>query len=606
MNMFERNLAAIGLKDAALATALREARGGAFQITPARTGQPTAMVSGRSLHSAYDPLREAQAWATAQAAVCRPGEVLIVLGVGLLYHVEALRACVSRDTTIGSIVPDLNELHDVCMVRALDRWMNEVEWLWGPVERMAASLATTGRPLRFLNYAPAAAMHASVHADLERLIRQQVSARAGGQVHVAVVGPIYGGSLSIANYAAAALEQLGHRVTRIDHSLHQVSYDVMTGLKDPRHRATLQGRLADLLGQLTIARIAEDPPDVVLALAQAPMTLPLLEHLRKKNFMTAMWFVENYRHLTYWQQVAAGYDHWFVIQKQSCEHALRYAGAKQVSYLPMAAEPSLHCPVSLTPEEQTALGADVSFVGAGYANRRALLPRLLTNEWAFKLWGNEWDGATTSLGDVLQRGGARIDTKTCTKVFNGTKVNINLHSWTGEGLDPDGDCVNPRTFELAACGAFQIVDDRTLLPEVFTKEQVLTFSRPHDLVPLVRQWLRDEVGRKQMADAARQRVLAEHTYGHRMQQFLAQIGVNQPDRVGAILQGERQAGALLARSAPVPELKPVLAQFARQERVELKDVALRIRERGMTAVLSREDLLILMLDEYRMETRDLL
>ncbi|HET7057483.1 MAG TPA: glycosyltransferase [Nitrospiraceae bacterium] len=605
MNMFESNLAAIALKDPALVTAIREARGGAFHITPARNGQPTAMVSGRSLHSAYDPWREAEAWATAQAAVCRAGEVLIVLGVGLLYHVEALRACVSRDTTIGVIVPDLNEFHDVCMVRALDRWMNEVEWLWGPVERIAASLATMGRPLRFLSYTPAAALHASMHADLDRLIRQQVSARAGGQVHVAVVGPIYGGSLPIAKYAAAALEQLGHRVTWIDHSLHHASYDVLTGLKDPRHRATLQSRFADLLGQLTIARIAEDPPDVVLALAQAPMTLPLLEHMRKKNFMTVMWFVENYRHLTYWQQVAAGYDHWFVIQKQPCEDALRYAGAKQVNYLPMAAEPSIHCPLPLTPEDQTALGADVSCVGAGYANRRDLLPRLLTKEWVFKLWGNEWDGVT-SLADVLQRGGTRIDSDTCVKVFNGTKVNINLHSWTGEGLDPDGDFVNPRTFELAACGAFQIVDDRTLLPEVFTTEQILTFRRPDDLVPLVRQWLRDEVGRRHMANAARQRVLAEHTYGHRMRQLLAQIGVSQPDRVGAILHGQRQASALMGRSEPVPELIPVLAQFAAQERVELKDVALRIRERGMTDVLSREDLLILMLDEYRMETRDLL
>ena len=39
---------------------------------------------------------------------------------------------------------------------------------------------------------------------------------------------------------------------------------------------------------------------------------------------------------------------------------------------------------------------------------------------------------------------------------------------------------------------------------------------------------------------------------------------------------------------------------------ELKDIAARIRARGTAAVLAREELLILMLDEYRMETRDLL
>lgn len=605
MNMFETNLTALALKAAELAAAIRDAPGGMLQMTSARTGLPTATAFGRSIHSAYDPSREAEAWAKAQAEACRPGEMVIVLGVGLLYHVEALRAAVSRDTTVVVIVPDVNELHDACLVRPLNQWMHEVEWLWGSVERMAAALGHTARALRFVSYAPAAALHASVHADLERIIRQHVAARAGGQIHVAVVGPIYGGSLPIARYTVSALEQLGHRVTWIDHSQHHAGYDVMNGLKDPRHRLMLQSRFADVLGQLTIARMAEDPPDVMLALAQAPMTLPLLEHLRKKKFMTAMWFVENYRHLTYWQQVAAGYDHWFVIQKQACHEALRYAGAKQISYLPMAAEPSVHRPMALTSEERSTLGADVSFVGAGYANRRELLPRLDTKEWTFKLWGNEWDGIP-SLTNVLQRGGARIDTDTCVKVFNGTKLNINLHSWTGEGLDPDGDFVNPRTFELAACGAFQVVDERTLLPEVFTREQMATVSRPDDLVPHVRRWLRDDAGRTQIADAARQRVLAEHTYVHRMQQLLAQIGVSQPDRIGAMLQGERQAGALLGRSAPVPELIPVLTQFATQERVELKDVAARIRARRMPAVLAREELLILMLDEYRMETRDLL
>jgi spore maturation protein CgeB len=605
MNVFEANLAAIATKTPALAAAIREAPGGALQVTSSRTGTPTATALGRAIHSAYDPRREAEAWANAHASACRPGEVVIVLGVGLLYHVEALRARVSRDTTIGIIVPNVNELHDACRARPLERWINGVEWLWGSVEGMAGTLGSTGRPLRLLSYAPAAELHASVHSDLERVIRQHVAERAGGRVHVAVVGPIYGGSLPIARYTVAALEQLGHRVTWIDHSTHHASYDVMNGLKEPRHRLMLQSRLAEVLGQLTIARLAEDPPDVILALAQAPMTLPLLEHLRKKNFVTAMWFVENYRHLTYWQQIATGYDHWFVIQKQACHEALRYAGAKQINYLPMAADPAIHRPLTLTPDERNELAADVSFVGAGYSNRRQLLPRLVTQEWTFKLWGNEWDGAA-ALNGVLQRAGARIDTETCVKVFNGTKVNINLHSWTGEGLDPHGDFVNPRTFELAACGAFQIVDERTLLREVFTGEELVTAGRPDDLVSQVRHWLRDEAGRKQMADAARQRVLAEHTYVHRMRQLLAQIGVAQPDRVGAILQGERQAGALMEKSQSVPALIPVLAQFAPQERVELKDVAARIRARGTSAVLAREELLILMLDEYRMETRDLL
>jgi spore maturation protein CgeB len=119
-------------------------------------------------------------------------------------------------------------------------------------------------------------------------------------------------------------------------------------------------------------------------------------------------------------------------------------------------------------------------------------------------------------------------------------------------------------------------------------------------------WVGEESDRRQMAQAAQQRVLSEHTYVHRMGQLLAQIGVSRPDRVGAILRGDRHAHALIERSETVPELIPVLSEFHSQERVELKDVAGKIRTRGTTAPLAKEDLLLLMLDEYRMEGRDLL
>jgi spore maturation protein CgeB len=317
-----------------------------------------------------------------------------------------------------------------------------------------------------------------------------------------------------------------------------------------------------------------------------------------------MWFVENYRHLTYWQQVAGGYDYWFVIQQGECETAIRKAGAGYVGYLPMAADPAVHRPLSLTPVEELELRADVSFVGAGYANRRALLPRLVSPEWTFKLWGNEWDGAV-GLEKVLQRNGARIDSETCVKVFNATNVNINLHSFAGDGLDPQGDFVNPRTFELAAAGAFQLVDHRSLLSDLFTDREMVVFRSADEMVRQVRTWLHDEEGRKAAAEAARRRVLAEHTYVHRMRKLLTHIGVSQPDRIGAILRGERQADRLIAHASGVEQMLPVLRQFPASQRVELKDVAAKVRLKGKTAALTRDELLILMLDEYRMESRDL-
>lgn len=589
----------------ALIEAVREGRGGVLTIVPSREGSPSATHRGQWVHSAYDPRKEAQSWAEQQVREWKEGEVGVVLGVGLLYHVEALALVKPPDSRLAVVVPDVSVLKDAAGARPLGPWINSIQWITGTPEEMAAQLAAQGSCLRFFTYGSAARLHAEEHQRLEASLRRIMASKAGGQLHVAVVGPIYGGSLPIARHVVSALHELGHRVSWLDHSGHHASYEAFGSFREDRHRLTVQSRFTEVLSLSTITHIAEDPPDLVLAIAQAPLTLAVLQHLRKKKFLTAMWFVENYRHLTYWRQLAAGYDYWFVIQQAECIEALKRAGAAHVHYLPMAADPAVHRPLTLTDAEEQEYGADVSFVGAGYANRRSLLPQWLSNEWTFKLWGNEWDGAT-NLSSVLQRDGARIDTDTCVRVFNATKVNLNLHSSSGMGLDAQPDFVNPRTFELAACGAFQLVDERRLLSDLFTPEEVVCFRRVEDVPQLIRTWLTDTSGRRHLAEAAGRRVLREHTYRHRLQELLAAVGMHQPDRIGSILRGDRSANELKQRSAATTELLPLLSRFQPGQRVELKELAADIRARGPGHQLAREELLVLMLDSYRAETRDLL
>jgi spore maturation protein CgeB len=556
------------------------------------------------VHSGYDPRKEAQAWAEDQSREWKAGELGVVFGVGLLYHVEALVARKPQEATLAVVVPSVAELKDAASARLMEAWVTGIEWIWGTPQAMARQLTAEPSPLRFMTYEPAARLHADAHRELEAELRHILAAKQGGRLHIAVIGPIYGGSLPIARHTVTALESLGHRVSWLDQSLYQASYETFASYRNPRHRLTMQSRFADLLSLGVVTHLAEDPPDLILALAQAPLNLAVLQHLRKKKFLTAMWFVENYRHLTYWQQLAGGYDYWFVIQKTSCFEALKRAGARQVSYLPMAADPTLHRPLRLAAAEQDEYGADVSFVGSGYANRRALLPRWLSKDWSFKLWGNEWEGADT-LTSVLQRGGARIDTETCIKVFNATSVNLNLHSCAGDGLDPEADFVNPRTFELAACGAFQLVDERALLPDLFDTSELVRFTSVAEVPSLIRTWLDDMSGRRAFGEAGRRRVLAQHTYEHRMRELLATIGMHQPDRIGAIMRGDRNAEALAQRVDTPSELAALLRRFPSNQRVELQDVAARIKAKGAGHELAREELLVLMLDSYRAETRDL-
>ncbi|MGZ9190335.1 MAG: hypothetical protein ACXW39_09795, partial [Nitrospira sp.] len=62
---------------------------------------------------------------------------------------------------------------------------------------------------------------------------------------------------------------------------------------------------------------------------------------------------------------------------------------------------------------------------------------------------------------------------------------------------------------------------------------------------------------------------------------------------------------LLTRCANDPPLEALLKECPAGQRIELKDLAAQVRAKGPSATLKREELMVLMLDEYRSETRDL-
>jgi len=605
MNVLKQNVSILCKQDQALAAQVLKVPGGILSIQHAKSGMPTALVNSRYIHSAYDPVREAERWADQRIKDCQAGETIVVLGVGLLYHVQALRQMLSQDHVMMVVVPDLSEFADCVSIRSLEGWGDRVMWVAGSLADMASRVTQKAKRIRILSYEPAVTVHHDAYEQFRLQLRDHLAQQLSGALHIMVVGPIYGGSLPVARYVVTALETLGHRVSWVDHSPHYAGYQNLETIRDNRLRVTVQQRLSDTLGVISLAHVAEDPPDLVLALSQAPLSMAVLEQMRRKKVLTAMWFVENFRHLTYWQQMVSGYDFWFVMQQEACLEAFKKAGASHVSYLPLAAEPAIHKPMTLTPQERHEFGADVAFLGAGYWNRRQILPSLMGHGWTFKLWGNEWENAG-ALETVLQRGGARIDTPTSVKIFNGTSVNINLHSYTGEGFDPEGDGVNPRTFELAACGAFQVVDARTLLPALFDESMMVVIKSPDKLLSSVQTYLHEPAQRMAMAESSRKRVLEAHTYVHRMKTLLGAVGMACPDRLGTILQGERHAESLISRSGGCQELVPMLKQFSQNERVEIVDLAKSIRKKGPEAKLNREELLILMIDEYRQEKRDFL
>ena len=110
------------------------------------------------------------------------------------------------------------------------------------------------------------------------------------------------------------------------------------------------------------------------------------------------------------------------------------------------------------------------------------------------------------------------------RTYAGASVAVNIHSEApGEGPDPG---CNRRLFELAAIGVPQVVEDRPDLHRHFREgSEILVARTPAQLRSLTAEALQDRAWAEEVAAGARQRVLGEHTYMHRMQALLPTVPV---------------------------------------------------------------------------------
>ncbi len=410
---------------------------------------------------------------------------------------------------------------------------------------------------------------------------------------ILVVLPMYGGSLPVGRYCAKALAGLGHLVEVFEAPDFHGAFTALKNLRVTAKRLDyLEHAFLQTVSQAILAKVETFEPDLVLAMAQAPLGRQTLKRLRRDGVATAMWFVEDHQVFTYWQAFAPYYDFFAVIQKEPFLSRLAGLGVENVLYLPMAADPDIHRPLDLSPAERRLYGSDLSFVGAGYPNRRMAFRELFGFD--LKIWGSDWDGEI-ALAPRIQLGGRRVGTEESVKIFGAAKINLNLHS----GLDPAvlvpaGDFVNPRTFELAMCGAFQLVSGRQLLPEAFAPDEAAVFTDMNGLKEAAAHYLAHPGERAAMAGRARERALREHTYARRMQTLLEFVAVRRPGFGNAV---RREADLADLPDGLRAELAGLLGELGLPGDAGFADVVTAVRSRQ--GRLTELETALLFLDEWR-------
>ncbi len=545
MSHWDRNLARLEQVNPELARQLAAVRpDGTCRVEPSRRGDPTLVAGGRHLHSAYDPVREGESWAKAQEIP--PEEPAVVFGLGLGYHVLPLMApgrqirVVEPSWQVARLALEHADLTPLLSQDAL---------------RVGRGYRDLPRPARLLAHGPTQKQHPGDFQELAAFLRGPEENPAGF-LRILVVGPLYGGSHPIARYAAKGFRKLGHAATLLDFADFFPAYRALKqAAADPRASQQLVAGLLKLLGEVLVARVRESRPDLVFFLAQAPVDPALLQTLKQEGVLLAYWFVEDFQVFPYWREVAPAVDVFFTLQQEPFTQELEAIGARP-AFLPLAADPEVYRPLELTPEEQGRYGAALSFVGAGYANRREFFQGLL--DYDFKIWGSDWENPGP-LANRIQKGGARVSDEEAVRVFAASQINLNLHSSPFfRGINPEGDYLNPRVFDLAAAGAFQLVDWRSQLPDFFAPEkEVAVFRSLSEAREKIAYYLAHPEERRAMAARARQRCLARHTYEHRLAEALNLIEVRHP---GVLPRRPRPAGPGEMLRELLPADHPLLAR----------------------------------------------
>ena len=196
---------------------------------------------------------------------------------------------------------------------------------------------------------------------------------------------------------------------------------------------------------------------------------------------------------------------------------IKKQGAKKVEYLPLATNPNRYKESLVTDQDRCDYDYDVCFVGLPFENRVEIFNCL--RDYKLGVFGAHWTKyfiCRRQKTPAYYRG--RAWGETVNKIYLSSKIVLNIHHPQSiEGL-------NTRTFDIPACGAFEMVDYKKNVERHFeVDKEIVTFRNINELKSKIDFYLKHDDLRKAISARGKQRVLNEHTWVHRMKSKVIEL-----------------------------------------------------------------------------------
>jgi spore maturation protein CgeB len=253
------------------------------------------------------------------------------------------------------------------------------------------------------------------------------------------------------------------------------------------------------------ARLRKKAADVVLVFkgpSLAPADVGRLRHRFGSRWVN--WFPDDPHQLELSTRLAPAYDCFFTHDSSSL--ARHRATGARAHYLAFGCDPEYLRPPPVRSE--TRWTAPLVFVGSRDDVREPVLRELA--DLGLVSWGPGWPRGAVYGEDFVN-------------ALAGAAVGVNVHQQFGERGDPAryGTGANMRVFELAAVGTPQLSDAKADIARHFTPDrEIVLYRSVAELADRARALLADDALRRDLAGAARERALREHTWRHRLEELL--------------------------------------------------------------------------------------
>jgi spore maturation protein CgeB len=275
-----------------------------------------------------------------------------------------------------------------------------------------------------------------------------------------------------------------------------------------------------------VAEMAESlKPALVLALNSVQLfSTDQADTIRKLGIPTAVWFTDDPYYSDVTRHIAPHYSYVFTLDS-SCIPLYQEVGCERVYYLPFGVNTGYYKPKPVDAEHRS----DICFIGSAFWNRVAFFDEMADYlaDKKVVIAGYWWDRLRNfkQLESKI-RLGEWISPDETASYYHGASIVINLHRSIHDesnqnSLGIQAHCINPRTFEISACGTAQLTDIRENLPQMYTPGvEIDTFGSPQQLIDKIEYYLNHERERHELALRGLHRTFKEHTYRNRLMQLL--------------------------------------------------------------------------------------